>query len=178
MKEKEMAKIHISAIAAMAENRVIGVGNGLPWHIPEDFKFFKATTLGHPVLMGRKSYESLGKLLPKRTNIVITRSGNGIAKINDNEGPFVFDSVKEGIEYAQGVARRDGVDQVFVIGGGEIFRQMLPITDRIYLTVVHRNYDGDVTFPEFDWSDWKIVKEDRRDGDPAFTFFTLERKQP
>ncbi|MGQ0527184.1 MAG: dihydrofolate reductase [Alphaproteobacteria bacterium] len=172
-----MAKIHISAIAAMSENRVIGVDNGLPWHIPADFKFFKATTLGRPVIMGRKSYESLGQNLPGRANIVITRSGNGPVKINDTEGPFVFESVKDAIEEARKVAMRDRVDEIFIIGGGEIFRQTLPITDRMYLTLVHKRYDGDVTFPEFDRNDWAVTREERHEGDPAFTFLTFERKR-
>ncbi len=167
------AKIRISSIAAMARNRVIGVANGLAWHIPEDFKYFKKTTLGHPVVMGRKSYESLGKPLPGRPNIVI--SSSFMEPVN-GDGPFFVKTIDEAMTLAQAKAGDMAVEELFIIGGGEIYRQTLPITERLYLTIIDREYEGDTYFPDFDWNDWNVVSEDKRDGDPAFTFYVLERK--
>src|SRR5690606_1391425 len=93
-----------------------------------------------------------------------------------DDGPFEYGSIDEAIIAAKEIAARDGVEEIFITGGGEIYKQTLAITDRLYLTVIDRNYDGDVYFPEFDWSDWKVISEDRRGGDPPFTFYVLERK--
>jgi dihydrofolate reductase len=167
------AKIRISSIAAMARNRVIGVANGLAWHIPEDFKYFKKTTLGHPVVMGRKSYESLGKPLPGRPNIVISSS---FQEPVNGDGPFFVRTIDEALAFAQQKAEELNVEQIFIIGGGQIYKETLPITERLYITIIDREYEGDTYFPDFDWNDWNVVSEDKRDGDPAFTFYVLERK--
>lgn len=185
----------ISAIVAIARNNAIGKNGGMIWHLPEDLKHFKRTTLGKPIIMGRKSYDSLGKPLPGRPNLVISRqfktleigAPTSIFKdmedIGDaapatkaiKEGPFLFHSIEDSIKAASNMAHELGVDEIFITGGGEIYKQTLPITQRLYLTVIDRDYDGDAFFPELHWDEWKIVHEDRREGDPAYTFFTLER---
>lgn len=167
-----MSKITLSAIAAMAENRVIGKDNDLAWHIPEDFKYFKTTTMGKPLIMGRKSYEALGKPLPNRPNIVISRSGgeDGTSK----DGPFYVETIDEGIKLGEKMAADLGQSEIFIAGGGEIYKQTLNQLDKLYLTVIHRNYEGDTFFPEFDWKKWTIISEDKREGDPSYTFFVLK----
>lgn len=166
-------KVTVSSIAAMARNRVIGVANGLAWHIPEDFKYFKKTTLGRPVIMGRKSYESLGKPLPGRPNIVI--SSTSMEPVN-SDGPFFVKTIDEALELATEKAKEMNVPEIFIIGGGQIYKETLPITERLYLTIIDREYEGDTYFPDFDWNDWNVVSEDKRDSDPSFTFYILERK--
>ncbi len=166
-------QIVISAIAAMARNRVIGVANGLAWHIPEDFKYFKKTTLGKPIIMGRKTYESFGKPLRGRPNIVISRTSQ---EPLGPDGPFFVKSVDEALALGKQKLEDLKADEIFIIGGGEIYRETLPITQRIYLTVIDRDYEGDTYFPELDWDEWKTVSEDKRDGNPPYMFFVLERK--
>lgn len=188
-----MAKVIISSIVAVAKNNAIGKNNGMIWHLPEDLKHFKKTTLGKPILMGRKSYESLGKPLPGRPNIVVSRSYKNLPLNNPtsifkdmevdesiaskiNEGPFLFATIDEGIAAAKGMASKMNVDEIFITGGGEIYKQTLPITERLYLTRIERNYDGDTFFPELNMSEWRIISEDRHAGDPPFTFLVLERQ--
>lgn len=169
------------------------------WHIPDDLKYFKKTTMGRPVIMGRKSYESLGKPLPGRPNIVISRAYKHMednsptplykemesVKPNAdhhpppiNEGPFLHASIEDGIKAAKNIAEQTGVDEVFITGGGEIYRQTMGLIDRLYLTRIDRDYDGDTFFSEPAAHEWHTVSKDHRDGDPAFTFFVLERKAP
>lgn len=144
-----MKNITLSAIAALARNRVIGGGNKMLWHIPEDFKHFKNTTLGKPVIMGRKTYESLGRPLPGRANIVI--SSNPAAIGGD---VFAVATLDDAIARAQAIAQADGVDEVFIIGGGQIYAEALPRTQRLYLTMIDQDYDGDTFFPAFDMNEW------------------------
>lgn len=160
----------IAAIVAMAQNRVIGRDNALPWHIPADLKYFKAVTMGKPMIMGRKCYDSLGRPLPGRANIVISRTQNA-PPINEN-GPFYVASLEAALKEAGKTASQD----IMIIGGGEIYRQAMPLVQRLYLTLVHRDYEGDVFFPDFSWDDWRIVSQEGHDGEPEFTFFTLEKK--
>lgn len=168
-----MAKITISAIAAMARNRVIGKDNALIWHIPEDFKYFKRTTLGKPIIMGRKSFESLGKPLPGRPNIVISRSGH--KEISPGkDGPFYVSSIDDALDLAEKKATELGQSEIFIIGGGEIYKQTFSRLDRLYLTIIHRDYEGDAFFPEFDSEKWHIIQEDRHEGDPSYTFYVME----
>jgi dihydrofolate reductase len=127
----------IKAIVAMAENRVIGNAGAIPWHLPEDFKFFKATTMGHAILMGRKTYESIGKPLPGRENIVLSRT------MPETHGVIVIRSIDELKEPTDG---RD----LFVIGGEEIYRLLLPRVQELYVTKVPRTIEGDTRFPEFE----------------------------
>lgn len=142
----------ISLIWAMDENRVIGHHNQLPWRLPEDLKFFKRVTMGHPIAMGRKTYESIGKPLPGRENIVITRDQNF-----DPEGCNVMNSMEEFFDFA---GQRE--DEVFVIGGAEIFKEVLPRADKLYLTLIHKQFEGDTFFPVFDIDKWQL--ESREPG--------------
>lgn len=139
-----MSQPRISIIAAMARNRVIGAANTLPWRLPEDLKHFKALTLGHHILMGRKTYESLGRPLPGRTSIVITRS-----KDLQVPGCLVANSI------ADAVAACDNDSEIFFIGGADLYRQALDLADRIYLTEIKEDFDGDAWFPEFDAHLWQ-----------------------
>ena len=159
----------ISIIVAIAENGVIGDKNALLWNIKEDMRRFRTTTTGHPVIMGRKTFESLGsKPLPKRKNIVITRSDV------EFEGAFVAHSLEEAIAMA------DDDAEVFIMGGAQIYAQALDIADRMYITRVERDYEGDTSFPEVDYSKWKLVAEERyergEDYDSPFSFLTYDRK--
>jgi dihydrofolate reductase len=127
----------ISVIAAMAENRVIGCDNAIPWDLPADRKRFRALTLGHPVIMGRKTFESLAGPLPGRKNIIITRQQDYQA-----QGCSVAHNL------AAALALAGETDEVFICGGGEVYQEALPIADRIYLTIIHEEFDGDRHFPE------------------------------
>jgi dihydrofolate reductase len=129
----------MNAIAAMALNRVIGKGSKIPWHLPEDFKWFKKTTMGHPILMGRKTFESLGKPLPGRRNLVVSRTAEieGVEMIRDLE------------RFEPAAFEKDG-KEVFVVGGADIYRQLVPRCQKIYLTLVKRECEGDAFFPHFE----------------------------
>ncbi len=165
-------------IVAMAENRVIGLGAGMPWHISEDLKFFKQLTMGHPVIMGRKTHQAIGAALPGRTNIVVTRNPDFEAADAD-----VAHDLEEAVKKAAAFEElwgRDGVrEEIFIIGGAEIYAQALPKAERIYMTEVHLSPPGDAFFPEFDESGWK--ETDRRDrepetlGGPAYSFRILDK---
>lgn len=161
----------ISLIVAASENRVIGRNNDLPWRLPDDMRFFVKTTKGHHILMGRKNLESFGKLLPNRTNILLTRD-----RSYEFEGAKIFNELNKAIQFA----KDNGEEELMVIGGGEIYKQCLPMADRIYLTQVHAEIDGDVYFPELDPSEWLLQSESFHDKDEkhnySFTFKTFERK--
>ncbi len=160
----------ISLIAAVAKNRVIGRRGRLPWKIPADIKHFKKVTMGKPILMGRKTYQSIGMALPGRTSIVVTRN-----PAIDNPDLVLAGSVHEALKVAGEIG-----PEVMVIGGGQIYQATLPLADRIYLTEVHEEVEGDAFFPHFDHSMWREVsREDfKREGDiPAHSFVVLERKQ-
>jgi dihydrofolate reductase len=158
----------ISLIVAMSENRVIGVDNKLPWHIPEDLKHFKKVTSGHPMIMGRKTYDSIGRALPNRTNIVITRNAEFHA-----EHVHRADSLGKAIGIAE---ESPGKEEIFIIGGGEIFRQSLGVANRIYLTTVHTKIAGDVFFPEIPPGFMK-VKEEKLSDSPSSTFSVWEKSK-
>jgi dihydrofolate reductase len=151
----------ISIIAAKAENNVIGKDNQLIWHLPEDMKFFKKMTSGHHVAMGRKTFESLGKPLPNRTNYVITRN-----KSYDQEGVIVVHDIEEAIEKA----RFKGADELFILGGGEIYRQSLALADRLVITEVKTTIEGDTYFPEIETSAWKEVSRDEHTSDDRHAY--------
>ena len=158
----------ISIIVAVAKNGVIGDKNTLLWHIREDMIHFRTTTSGHPVVMGRKTFDSISRPLPKRTNVVITR--NTELQI---EGCTMAHSLSEAIEMF------DSSEEVFIIGGAEIYRQAMPLADRIYLTIVDKEYEGDSSFPEIDYSAWKeLSREEYPRGEEfehPFAFITLEK---
>lgn len=139
----------ISLIVAVARNRVIGDGNRLIWHISEDLKHFKTITSGHPVIMGRKTYESLGRPLPNRTNVVISRQKNYQA-----EGCIVVHSLIEALLLFP------AAEEVFILGGAQIYAQALPLADRFYLTEVDADYSGDTYFPEWDRSEWRLTEHE------------------
>jgi len=171
----------LSAIAAMAKNRVIGVNNGLPWNIPEDMKFFRDMTKGHVMIMGRKTFESFGgKPLPNRFHIVITR--NQGYRFEDPTVEVVSD-LKSAMELAHMLTtkyQKKFGDEVFVIGGGEIYKQSMDVLDRIYLTVIEKDYSGDAKFPEFSEDDFHLTdKKDRVDpvSQTPFSFRTYARKK-
>ena len=162
----------ISLIAAVAENGVIGRNNDLPWHLPDDFAFFKRKTSHHPIIMGRKSLESLGKPLPNRTNIVLTRNTDFKA-----DGVTVVHTLEEAVLEAQKAER--ATDEIFVIGGAEIYRMALPTATTLHLTEIHQTYEGDAYFPAFDKSEWQEVSRRPHPADErhavAFDFVEYER---
>lgn len=133
----------LTAVAAMAKNRVIGNGNAIPWHIPEDFKFFKQTTMGGILLMGRKTYESIGRPLPGRITVVLSRSGKLPAGTQRSENLFCIRELSE----LENIAREK---KIFVAGGAEIYRQLLPLCSELYLTTIDAEPDGDAFFPPFE----------------------------
>jgi dihydrofolate reductase len=159
---------HISIIVATDEENGIGKDNQLMWHLPKDLKFFKNTTSGHPVIMGRKTYDSVGRPLPNRRNIIITRQKD--LKI---DGVEVFN------EFEKAVKACADEDEVFIVGGGEIYKQALPFTDKIYLTKVHRKFNADAFFPEFNKEEWKLISKEDHEQDEkhafSFSFLTFVR---
>ena len=161
----------ISFVVAASENNVIGKDNQLLWTLPNDMKFFKNTTWGMPVIMGRKTYESLGKALAGRTNIVITRQTDW-----HPEDVTVVHNLDESLKAA---AETDAKES-FIIGGGEIFKQALPITHRIYITRVHASFEGDAFFPEFSEKEWELVSDLDFQADDkhayAYSFQVWQRK--
>lgn len=158
----------ISLIAAMSENRVIGRDGALPWHLPADLARFKSITTGQTVIMGRKTFESVGKPLPNRRSIVISRNGEYRC-----EGVVVVHSFDEALEH------RTGQEEVFVLGGQAIYELALPRADRLYLTLVHASIDGDTYFPPFDPSEWALVEDEPHEADDrhayAFSFRRYDR---
>lgn len=159
----------ISIVAAIAKNRVIGKNNRLPWRLPRDMQHFREVTTGKPVIMGRKTFESIGKALPGRKNIILTRDSNFRA-----EGCVVVHSVEEAL------AAVEGTQEIMVIGGAEIYKAFLPRVERMYLTEIHADFEGDTFFPEYDPSEWQ---ETERQDFPAdeknpyrYSFVVFERK--
>jgi dihydrofolate reductase len=150
----------VTLIAAVGANRAIGRDNGMPWHLPEDLAHFKATTLGHTLVMGRRTYDSIGRTLPGRTTVVVTRQAGWSAP-----GVLVAHSLEQALETADGA-------EVFVAGGGEIYAQALPLADAMVLTEVEQSPEAEVFFPEVDPADWREVGREPRDG---FSFVTYER---
>ncbi|UCE85926.1 MAG: dihydrofolate reductase [Deltaproteobacteria bacterium] len=144
----------LSIIAAVSENGVIGIDGRLPWHLPADQAFFKRATIGHAVIMGRRTFESIQGPLPKRTTIVVTRN-----RAYRAPGAVVVEDLDAALAAAA------GDDEVFVAGGAELYREALPRADRLYLTVVHTDVAGDVFFPEVDFSAWRLVDEVRHEAD-------------
>lgn len=158
-----MVQFKISIIAAIGKNRELGKGNRLLWNIPEDMLHFKTLTTGHPVIMGRKTFESIGKPLPNRTNIVVTKNKNF-----KPEGVIVTHSLEQAISIGES---RDS-HEIFIIGGGEIYNQALRLADKLYLTVVDGKFDADTFFP--DYSDFKNIIYQREGSDNNFKFTFLE----
>ncbi len=164
----------IALIVAASENNVIGRHNQLPWYLPGDLAYFKAITMTKPVIMGRKTYESIGKPLPGRDNIVITRNADYPAV-----GIKVVASLQAAIELAQSLLLVNGGEEIMVIGGAEIYRQALPMVERVYLTRVHRHIEGDAFFPELAAEQWQeVAREDIAAAEPNpfdFSYLVLDR---
>ncbi len=159
-------KPKISIIAALAKNRVIGGGNTMLWHIKEDFKRFKEITSGHPVIMGRKTFESIGRPLPMRTNIVISRDAKQVA-----DGVVMASSLEEAILNAAVIDEHE----VFIIGGGQIYKEALPLADKLYLTLVDLDVAGDTYFPDCSEFSKITYKKESHDENYSYTFLELER---
>jgi len=159
----------ISIIAAIGNNWVVGINNKLPWALPADMEHFRQKTLGKPVIMGQKTLESIGKPLPGRTNIVLTLDENF-----HPQGCTVAHSIAQALEAAK------DFEEVMICGGVSIYKQFLPLADRMYLTRIKNDFEGDAFFPEFDWEDWKEVERIERPADDdnpyKYSFITLERK--
>lgn len=169
----------LSLIVALARNHTIGIDNKLPWYLPNDLKYFKQVTMGKTIIMGRKTYESIGKPLPGRTNIVITRQADYVPP-NANDSVKVVASLPAAQALAEQLGLINGQDEAMIIGGAEIYTQALPLVDRMYLTEVHAEVDGDAFFPEFDRSQWQeVVREDfaAEGGNPYdYSFVVYQRR--
>ncbi len=159
----------VSVIVAVADNGVIGGGGKMPWHISEDLQMFKRVTTGHPVVMGRKTFESLGRPLPGRTNVVITRNPSWVA-----EGVLTAASLD------QAIAMFPPEEEVFIIGGGEIYARAMPRADKLYLTRIYADYEGDVRFPDWNPDEWRLVSSERHHHGATFPhpfeFLIYEKK--
>jgi dihydrofolate reductase len=166
----EISSTPIALIVAVARNGVIGRDNTLPWRLPADLKHFKATTLGKPIVMGRKTFESLGKPLPGRTNIVITRDESFSA-----HGAVVVHSIDEALRVADEVATRDGAGEIMVIGGAQIYKEALPLARTLYYTKVELDVEGDAFFPELDTAQWHCVERQVFAADGAAPAYELLR---
>lgn len=167
----------LSMIVAMARNRVIGANNTIPWHLPEDLKKFRELTMGHPILMGRKTFESLPRVLPGRDHYIITRNpgykdSNPMARSSDRV--FIAGTPMEAVDMARERLLLDPAcpDEVFIIGGSEIFRQMMPFADRIYLSLLKEEVPGDTFFPAIEQSQWQEVESEAFD---RFDFIIYDR---
>ena len=166
----------VSLVVAMTKNRVIGRNNEIPWRLTDDLKFFKRITMGKPILMGRNTYESIGKPLPGRPNIIITRNPD-----YEVEGAHVVNTVEEAFALATQLTSPDEDAEIAVIGGAQIFQKVLPVADRIYLTLLNTEMEGDVFFPEFPRQDWQEVARENwpaTDANPyTWSITVLERRE-
>lgn len=163
----------LSHIVAASANRVIGRDGSLPWHLPEDLKFFKQKTLNHAIIMGRKTFSSIKHPLPKRLNIVITRQTDFHPL-----GVEVFPHLKGAINYCEQEQKKSTWlwgDEVFIVGGGEIYTQSLPLVDRIYLTQIHQKFSGDTFYPPINETHFKEISRSDRNEPLPYSFITLER---
>jgi dihydrofolate reductase len=164
--------MNISCVVAVANNKVIGKDNDIPWYLPADLKYFKKITLDHHILMGRNCYESIGRPLPKRTNVIITRDPFFIAS-----NCLIAHSIEEALE----MAYDNGEEEAMIIGGGTIYDQTKDLWDKLYITEVDLNVDGDIFFPEIDYSKWNLQSEEPHQPDDknehSYTFKMYERVQ-
>ncbi|NOQ76750.1 MAG: type 3 dihydrofolate reductase [Methylococcaceae bacterium] len=159
----------ISLIVAMASNRAIGLDNKMPWHLSADLKKFKQITMGSPILMGRKTYESIGRPLPGRTNIIISRNSH-----YQQADCLIFNSIDEALASCRQYA------EIFVIGGATFYQSMLPVADKLYLTEINKEFNADTFFPEINRSEWKEVSRENISDDPSvdfsYSFICLEKR--
>jgi dihydrofolate reductase len=165
--------MRISHIVAISENHIIGCAGRMPWHIPEDFKFFKQTTMGHAIIMGRKTWESIGRALPGRLSIIVTRSKS----LPVPAGVIIKDSIEAAITYCRD-HQADWGSECFIVGGGEIYKQSLPLISRVYLTIVHKTVDGDTVYPRLPTDEFKQThSEPHLSAAIPYTFTTWDRTQ-
>ncbi|WP_163560296.1 dihydrofolate reductase [Halomonas sp. NO4] len=171
---QEETLVPVAMIAALSRNGVIGVDGKLPWYLPEDLKFFKRMTQGKPLVMGRKTFESIGKPLPGRLNIVVTRDTSF-----HPDGVRVCHDLASALTLADQQATIDAAEEIMVMGGGEIYAQALPHADRLYLTEVDVEVEGDARFPALDPAEWEEVQRvpgEPREGQPAYAFVAYRRR--
>ncbi|HLQ25435.1 MAG TPA: dihydrofolate reductase [Acidiferrobacterales bacterium] len=166
----------VSLIWAMGENRVIGMNNKLPWHLPADLRHFRLLTSGHPILMGRKTYESFGKPLPDRTHIIITSDRNYKAA----PGCLVVHSVEAALQAAYSPNTSKKLKkEIFVIGGASLYAQTFPLARRLYITLIHADFNGDTRFPDFNWKEWREIERKTHQPDNSnpypYSFITLQK---
>lgn len=164
----------LSIIVAMADNRVIGLNNKMPWHLPADLAWFKKNTLNKPVIMGRKTFESIGYPLPARHNIIISKQAPSESNLIQNV------SWIQSIEAAILLAQKQNIDEAFIIGGGNIYKQTLPLANRLYLTHIDAELPGDTHFPDYSPEQWQVIYQERHQPDDkngySYRFEILERK--
>ena len=164
----------IALVVARAENGAIGIGGELPWRLSTDLKQFRKVTLGKPIIMGRRTFQSLPRALDRRLNIVLSREPGFIAP-----GAIVAGSLEEGLAHARRAAQEAGVEEIMVIGGDDVFRAVMPLAKRIYLTEVHATPDADAWFKDFNLKDWRELSRERHEPGPKdeypFSFVLLER---
>lgn len=167
--------MRLAVIVAVAENGVIGNNNALPWHLPADLQYFKRVTLGKPIVMGRNTFESIGRPLPGRSNIVVSRRQN-----YKPEGVQVVASLEQALELAADIAKSGDQDELMVIGGAAIYASAIPLADRLYITEVHATVEGDVHLPTVEWSQWhEVSREQHRAAEPDnvdFSFVVYQRR--
>jgi dihydrofolate reductase len=178
-----MKNVTISMIAAMSKNRVIGHNNRIPWDIPEDMEYLRATTRGKPLIMGRSTYESVAgyrqidprkeRPMPGRFNVLVTRNAEYFGENPLPKGVALATTPKDGLTLAFDHAQQEKIDEIFVFGGSQIYEELLPNTQRMYLTEIDTRYDGDSFFPDFERSEWQLTSSDQRDG---FAFNVYDRK--
>lgn len=161
----------ISHIVAASSNRVIGKEGGLPWHLSEDLKFFKQKTLHHALIMGRKTFESIGRPLPQRLNVIVSRQA-----AYRPQGTFVLPSLEKALEFCRSQSDQWG-QEIFIAGGGEIFSQSMPLVQRIYLTEIHQEILGDTYYPPIDKTQFREISRLDHSSPISFSFVTLERIQ-
>ena len=176
MNHTDLPAIRIALIAAVSTNGVIGVDNALPWRIPEDLQYFKRLTLGKKIVMGRKTFESIGSPLPGRKNIVITRNKTWSCNSRDVD---VLHTIEEALQHAVNLSLRDGNQEVMVIGGEQIYRESINSANRLYLTRVCAEVEGDATFPTLNNDEWQEVERQEREAIPPsrynYAFTVLDR---
>ncbi len=160
----------ISFLWAMDENGVIGKNNDLPWHLPEDLNYFKRTTDGHPIVMGRKTFDSIGRPLPRRENVILTRNVDF-----EQEGCIILNTLDEVLQFAQ---ERD--TETFIIGGKEIFNQLLPYADKLYVTLIYDEFEGDTSMPSIPWDNFQCISSEKGKKDQKnpydYEFKVFKRK--
>jgi dihydrofolate reductase len=173
---KQRAEPTVALVVAMGKNRAIGRGGGLPWRLSSDLRYFRKITMGKPVVMGRRTFKSLPRVLDGRLNVVLTRDRGFVAP-----DAVMGHSLEEGLAAARASTERTGAPEIMVIGGEDVFRAVLPQTDRIYLTEVHASPDADTWFPKLDMSEWREVSREAHEPGPkddhAFSFVVLDRKR-